>query len=172
MRPDKGIGFFANVLTITLTSAVLTACGGGGGNGDTNQQTPPASVTDSPAPTDNGTKSGTEGIGNLEQFFAKNIQANLTICRTCHIPGGVADTDTGKRFMLSTNAAEDYANLKASWTRLGGGVETNAILVKNADAAAAHSGGQNWPVGSKAYKDMATLFQCWSNPNSCTPSTT
>src|SRR5947208_15322377 len=57
------------------------------------------------------------------EFFAARVQPNLTYCRTCHIPGGIADTDKGRRLMLSSDTAEDYDNLKASWQRLGKGVE-------------------------------------------------
>lgn len=171
MRPNYGFRFSACVLSLALAT-LITGCGGGGGGGDSNQAVPPSSVTDTDNNSGNSGGTGSSAAGNMESFFSKNIQSNLTICKTCHVPGGIGDTSLGKRFMLSSNNAEDYANLKKSWTTLGGGVETNLILVKNADAAAAHSGGQNWPVGSKAYKDMATLLSCWNNPASCQPATT
>jgi hypothetical protein len=80
----------------------------------------------------------------------------------------VADTDKGKRFMLSTTAAQDYANLQASWERLDKGVETNRILLKasNTDPEP-HSGGAPWPKGGVPYEAMKLLFSCWNDPASC-----
>ena len=171
MRPNAG--FVVSTCTLLLITAAtsLTGCGGGGGKDNSSQTAPAASLTNTGSSSSTTTTTTTTAI-NLDAFFASNIQPNLETCRVCHIPGGVADTALGKRFMLSKNAAEDYTKFKTSWTTLGGGVETNLILVKNSDAAAAHTGGQNWPTGSKTYKDVATLFKCWSDPASCAPSST
>jgi len=171
MRPRYGFRFSACALSLVITTLIAGCGGGGGGGDDDNQNIPPANVSENNNGNNNTPGSGSTNVGNLETFFSQNIQTNLNFCRTCHVPGGIGDTDLGRRFMLSSDSAQDYTNVKASWTRLGGGVESNAILVKNSDAKAGHSGGQSWPVGSKAYNDMATLFKCWDNPASCQPAT-
>ena len=102
------------------------------------------------------------------EFFAARVQPNLTYCRTCHIPSGIADTDKGRRLMLSSDTAEDYDNLKASWERLGKGVEANRILLKasNTDPEP-HTGGAPWPKQSAQYAAMKTLLLCWNDPADC-----
>lgn len=103
-----------------------------------------------------------------KDFFAANVEPNMKTCRTCHIPGGVADTDKGHRMMLSSNPAEDYDNLQTSWTTLGKGVETNRILLKasNTDPEP-HSGGTLWPKGGAQYNNVKIIFTCWDNPAGC-----
>ncbi|MGB1580177.1 MAG: hypothetical protein ACPHER_01570 [Nevskiales bacterium] len=112
--------------------------------------------------------SGSTEFANTEVFFSERVEPRLGFCRTCHIPGGVADTDDGRGFMLSTNSGDDYANLYASWEALGRGVEANRILTKASDTdAEKHSAGLIWPVGGDAYNDVASLFSCWDNPVAC-----
>lgn len=107
------------------------------------------------------------GGDKVKTFFTKNIQPQLSTCRTCHVRGGIADIPGGRLFMLSSSSSQDYTNFKNAWSALGGGVQTNPILVKNSDFKAAHTGGVNWPVGSKTYNDVVKVFQCWRDPKSC-----
>ncbi len=135
----------------------LAACGGGDSSGE------PQGSTNN---TGNGTGGNTEFSSSAE-FFDARIAPRMDFCRTCHIPGGVADVEDGKRFMLSSNSGDDYANLQAAWEALGGGVEDNLLIIENADKAEPHSGGKNWPAGSDAYNDMITLLSCWDDPTNC-----
>lgn len=113
-----------------------------------------------------GTDSGAPAK-TVQEFFGRSTQANLNFCRTCHIPGGVADTEDGKLFMLSSNSGEDYDNVYKSWIALGEGVETNKILTNPSDPAQHHSGGQPWPAGSQPYNSMKVVLSCWDDPPSC-----
>src|SRR5205085_2711157 len=110
----------------------------------------------------NGGGSGAS-FANAQQLFDGRVHSNLGFCRNCHVPGGIADTDKGRRMMLSSNSAQDYTNLQASWDRLGKGVETNLIL-QNASGQHVHSGGAPWPPDSQTYKDVKVLFTCWNDP--------
>ena len=124
---------------------------------------------------------GSSGSGNAtggsfstpQDFFAARVEPNLGFCRTCHIPGGVADTagtsvaTQGNLFMLSGDASQDYANLQTSWTKLGKGVSANKLLTNPSDPAQNHTGGQPWPSTSQAYQAMQTLLGCWDNPDGC-----
>src|SRR3569833_2734779 len=113
-----------------------------------------------------GTDSGAPAK-TVQEFFSRSTQTNLNFCRTCHVPGGVADTDDGKLFMLSSKSSEDYDNVYKSWIALDKGVETNKILTNPSDPAQHHSGGQPWPVGSQAYNSMKVVLSCWNDPDSC-----
>jgi hypothetical protein len=114
----------------------------------------------------NGGVPGTPS-SSVQEFFGKSTQSNLSFCRTCHVPGGVADTDAGKRFMLSSDSSRDYANLLTSWTALGKGIDSNKLLTNPSDPAQHHSGGQPWPVGSQPYNAMKVVLTCWDNPAAC-----
>lgn len=140
---------------VALVSVALTACAGN--YGDTKTQTgvtAPASTTTTATPSE-------------REFFAKSVAPNLGFCRSCHVPGGVADTDLGRKFMLSGDPTKDYDNIYSSWERLDKGVTTNKILTKPSDPAQAHSAGRPWPVGSQAYNAMKTLLSCWDAPSGC-----
>ncbi|AXQ28524.1 hypothetical protein D0B54_07430 [Solimonas sp. K1W22B-7] len=103
-----------------------------------------------------------------EAFFNARVKPNIPFCRTCHVPGGVADVDKGRLFMLSGNPAEDYAKFKSSWTALGKGVETNRILTKpSGQDPEPHSGGSPWLPTSQQYKDVKILLTCWNSPAEC-----
>ena len=143
------------VLVLVISAGLLAACDGGRFDGGLQGRADNAN-------TDNAS------FGTSEEFFASRVAPRMDFCRTCHIPGGVADTDEGKRFLLSSNSSEDYANTYAAWQTLGRGVESNMLIVENADPNEPHSGGKNWPVGSDAYKDMIALLSCWNNPAQCT----
>lgn len=121
--------------------------------------------------TPGGDQSPTPGpkkVATPQDFFAESVAPNMNTCRSCHVPGASADTAKGKRFMLSSNSAEDYSNLQTSWTTLGKGVETNRILLKasNTDPEP-HTAGALWPKGSVQYNNMKILFACWDNPAGC-----
>ncbi|MFA5940477.1 MAG: hypothetical protein WC809_14055 [Sinimarinibacterium sp.] len=107
------------------------------------------------------------GTGSVDEFFTARVQPRLAFCRSCHVPGGIADVDGGRNFMLSDNAAQDFDNLRASWERLGGNNPTSRILLMASGAETPHTGGQPWPVGSAAYDDMRTLLECFANPAGC-----
>ncbi len=145
-----------NTLLSIFVLLMLSACGGGSGDG---------------SPQGSAGSAGNTSFANSEEFFAARVAPRMDYCRTCHVPGGVADTEEGKRFLLSSNSAEDYANTHAAWLALGEGVESSMLIVENADNSEPHSGGKNWPVGSDAYEDMVTLLTCWNDPADCVLST-
>src|SRR5262245_14885272 len=49
-------------------------------------------------------------------LFARTVQPALSICRTCHVAGGVAalHEPVPARFLLA-EPADDFAQLKAAW---------------------------------------------------------
>ncbi len=143
---------------ILALSFMLAACGGGDSSGEPHG---------SDGSNNDGGSGGNTSFANSEDFFDARVQPRMDFCRTCHVPGGVADTSEGERFMLSSNSGEDYANMYAAWQALGEGVEDNLLIVENADKSEPHSGGKNWPPGSDAYKDMVTLLTCWDDPVNC-----
>ncbi|HVT34018.1 MAG TPA: hypothetical protein VHE37_00430 [Nevskiaceae bacterium] len=140
-----------------LAAAMLGACSG------TYSGTPQASAGGSGTPTGGGAGST---FASDKDFFTARVQPNLGFCRTCHVPQGVADTDTGKLMMLSPDPAQDYANLQASWIALAKGVDSNLIL-QNPSGAHAHSGGAPWPSTSASYAAMKLLLSCWDQPSGC-----
>lgn len=139
---------------IALTAFVLTlsACRGG--------DTTPNPVTAVDTAVGGATAS-------VEGFFADAVQPALAHCRTCHVPGGVADSDAGQRFLLSANPLEDYSRMRSAWQTLGEGVEDNALLIEPTEPAAQHSGGQPWPLGSGIYGSVKALLACWDKPEDC-----
>lgn len=146
-------------LVTAVLVLLLTGCGGGSYDGGTSN-----------AGNINGGGGGGGGESTTtEQFFANSVQPSLGFCLTCHVQGGVADTDKGRRFMLSSNSAEDFVNVHASWEMLGKGVETNRILTKSSNTdVEPHSGGAPWPKGGPAYNNMKIVLACWDNPATCT----
>ncbi|MFT5576818.1 MAG: hypothetical protein ACI89D_002347 [Bermanella sp.] len=150
-----------------LAVVVLAACGGGAASGAPQGIDPQLvderdSSIDTPVGSDNGTSAT-----DPEAFFLAQLQQPLAFCRTCHIPSGVADTDGGRRFLLSSNQTEDYANLYSSWQALGEGVDANAILLEASDPDEPHSGGKPWPKSGDVYAATYTLLSCWDAPESC-----
>ncbi|WP_394833383.1 hypothetical protein LVJ94_43445 [Pendulispora rubella] len=129
-----------------MTTGIIAACHDGGDDG--------------------GTSTSVAAVGSPEEFFAARVQPNLGYCRTCHVPGGVADKPEGRRMMLSPVTVDDYRNLQTSWTNLGKGVDSNLIL-QNASGQHAHSGGAPWATTSAAYQDMKMLLACWDDPAHC-----
>lgn len=98
--------------------------------------------------------------------FDARVQPTLAFCRTCHVPGGVADVDDGRRFMLNRDGSDDYVMLRASWEALGRSVDDNLIL-QHASGARPHSGGASWAVGSAPYANMRILLGCRDAPANC-----
>ncbi|HSW11709.1 MAG TPA: hypothetical protein VLI06_02645 [Solimonas sp.] len=142
-------------LLIAGTALLLTACGGSYSGGS--------------AGSSQGSGSGSSAkVGSEQELFSQRVQNQLDNCRTCHVPGASADVPEGQRFMLSSNRGQDYDHLKAAWTTLGGGVETNRILLKasNTDPEP-HTGGAPWAKDGAGYNNVKALFGCWANPAGC-----
>ena len=110
---------------------------------------------------------GGGGARSMEEHFSNQVQPRLDFCRTCHIPGGIADVEDGKDFMLSSSKSEDLRNLRASWERLGKNNPTSRILLMASGQETPHTGGAPWPVGSDAYKAMEALLKCFESPTQC-----
>ncbi len=117
----------------------------------------------------NGGGSGNTQFSNSEEFFKARAQPRLDFCRTCHIPGGIADVTDGKLFMLSSNKNDDLSNLRASWERLGKNANPPSRILKmpSGTDARSHTGGTPWPKNSDAYKDMAVMLACFDDPVAC-----
>lgn len=118
-----------------------------------------------------GTATGNGGSSaqarSVEEHFTGNVQPRLDFCRTCHVPGGIADVDDGRKLMLSSDRSADLENLRASWLRLGENNPTSRILLMASGQETPHSGGAPWPQGSDAYKAMDVLLQCFADPSAC-----
>jgi len=110
--------------------------------------------------------SNDQRFSNSEQFFTARVQPRLELCRSCHVPQGVADTDAGRRMMLSADKGQDLANLKGSWQAMGGNNPLSRILVM-ASGQQSHTGGTPWPGESAAYKDVAVMLACFETPDQC-----
>lgn len=104
---------------------------------------------------------------SMEEHFDLNVRRTLDHCRTCHVPTGVGDVENGRDFMLSSLRSEDLQNLRDSWERLGGNNPTSRILRMASGQEKPHSGGDPWPVGSPAYRNMDILLKCFGNPSGC-----
>lgn len=160
-----------NFWPIVALSLAVAGCGGGDFSGQDGSQQSANSV--SPDGTGNAGSQTCEATGNATPAnFASTVQPHLDFCRTCHVPGGVGDVADGKRFMLSSNAGQDAAMLRASWEALGGNNPTSRILLM-ASGQESHSGGVQWPKDSVAYKNVSALFasyeglQASSGGNNC-----
>lgn len=102
-------------------------------------------------------------------YFAANVQPALDYCRTCHIPGGTADADDGRLFMLAEqDTSADYDNVSLAWQALDEGVDSNRILLKaSGQDPQSHSGGSPWTTDSEPYRHMRRILGCWQNPDDC-----
>jgi endo-cleaving rubber dioxygenase len=117
---------------------------------------------------DGGPRPGGGSFSGPEDFYAKRVEPRLAFCRTCHVPGGVADVDDGRLLMLGPQPGNDYALLRASWEALGGNdPESRILLMASGRDTRSHSGGTPWPLGSAAYADMAVLLDCFETPEGC-----
>src|SRR5579872_6062435 len=168
--------FAATAALGLLLSLLLTACGSGSYSGA------PVGVGGSGASGSGGSggASGAGGSGgsgggfaSVQAYFQAEVEPNLSFCRTCHVPGGVADTagtsaaTQGNLFLLSADSSQDYNNVHTAWNALGGGVTTNKLLLNPSTPSENHSGGQPWPAGSQPYIAMDTVLTCWATPNAC-----
>ena len=141
---------------------ILVACGG-------NYSGAPAAGNSSGS----GNVASGSGYATPQAFFAAQVEPNIGFCRTCHVSGGVADTagtsaaTQGNLFLLTGDTTQDYNNVYAAWTALGGGVGTNKLLLNPSDPSQGHTGGQPWPSGSQPYTAMQTLLSCWNDPSGC-----
>ncbi len=136
------------IAMLGLTLSILAGCAGDyAGEADDN-----TAVDDTPAGGDH---------------FLTQVQPRLDFCRTCHIPGGVADTEDGHRFLLGANAAGDRDRVYDAWQALGEGVESNLLLIEPSMPAEPHSGGKPWPQGGLAYEAMKVLLQCFEQGSDC-----
>ncbi len=105
-----------------------------------------------------GPDSSGGSYSGVDDFYAKRIEPRIAFCRTCHVPGGVADVEDGRLYMLTPTGSGDLAALRASWEVLGGNNPTSRILLMASGQELPHSGGQPWAQGSSPYQDMATLL--------------
>jgi hypothetical protein len=159
-------------LSLCVLLIALSACSGNYGGADSSGS---ANVGNASNSNSNGNNNGggnnNTGGGTAtvtpRDHFAANVEPNMGFCRSCHVPGGLADKPDGNLFMLSSDTSKDYDNVFTSWTALGKGVTSNKILTKPSDPAQSHSAGQPWAVGSAPYVAMKTLLGCWDNPASC-----
>ncbi|MCG8316151.1 MAG: DUF11 domain-containing protein [Pseudomonadales bacterium] len=107
----------------------------------------------------------------LENFFNTNINPQMQLCGTCHIPGGLADIEDGNGFILYSDRSH-YESFNDAWAVLGEGVSDNPLLTMNSDPALNHTGFQNWPTTSAIYSNVEKLLGCWDEPTLCTISPT
>jgi len=131
-----------------LLSLSLAACSGGYGGG---------------ASGGNGGAASGASPRSMEELYTQRVQPNLAFCRSCHVPGGVADVENGRDFM----PGNDLASLKASWERLGGNNPTSRILLMASGQETPHTGGAPWAQGSAAYQAMDVLLKCFGDPAGC-----
>jgi len=111
-----------------------------------------------------GGSSGGASPRSMEELYTQRVQPSLKFCRSCHVPGGVADVEDGRDFMLGGN---DLASLQASWERLGGNDPTSRILLMASGQEKPHTGGAPWPQASAAYQAMDVLLKCFGDPAGC-----
>lgn len=144
-------------IALIVLGLLATACGGGQYSG-----TAPSDGDATPAP------SAPPNDGDPQSRF-DGAREHFEICRVCHVPGGVADVDDGRRLMLSSSGEDDYERIYNGWDVMGRGVESNLILgMPSGTADRAHSGGDNlWPVDSNAYNAVRDLLTCWDDPQNC-----
>ena len=156
--------FRFKLLLVSLSWAVLQVSGCGGdysGEDDTGGGDVAAGL--------NATSSPIESADNsfaLEEYFEQYVEPHMNYCGVCHVPGGVADTPEGDRFLL-LGSQSHYDSFEQAWMDLGGGVESNMLLVENSLASEPHSGGKTWPSSSEVYTRVATLLGCWDQPEQC-----
>ncbi|MEL0028530.1 MAG: hypothetical protein VW625_07715, partial [Perlucidibaca sp.] len=143
-----------------LLTLLLAACGG-------TYDGSPGAGTDTPAAGGGGGQDdGGSAATTLDGFFTGNLQGALDNCRTCHVPDGVADSASGRAFMLSSDRSQDLANFRSSWQALGGGVDSSRILTM-ASGRESHSGGAPWPANGTTYLNARRVIQCFADPSQC-----
>ena len=153
--------------SLTLCSAILlmlSGCGGGYSGTSNDAKGTAANLTDNGSGTGSGAT--TTQADTLKNFFDSHIEPSMQYCSACHVPGGIADTATGKLFLLQPGQS-DYDSFEAAWNAMGKGVDNNLLLRQNSDPSVAHTGGKTWPAQSQIHQDVATLLQCWDTPDNC-----
>ena len=151
-------------LTVILITLFLTACGGENGSNTVPAASEPNRSTEDKLPAN---ENQLINKTDIEDFFTQEIQPSLDYCRTCHIPDGIGDVEEGSDFLLSLEETQDYNHFYESWDILGQGIEENEILTRNADPNLKHTGGKLWPENSDIYQNLAILFACWSEDETC-----
>jgi len=153
---------FRHALSV-FTALAIAGCGGDySGDQDSSGSNSGRSLSETETPSSE--PRSTDDI--LTQYFATHIEPQMPFCGTCHAPGGIADTELGRRFMLN-NGSDHYDAFYAAWDALGKGVGSNNILAFNADSNVQHTGGKSWPANSPIYTHVATLLLCWDQPDNC-----
>jgi len=142
-------------ITSAAATLLLAACGAEYGGA---VATPAAPVS---PPT-----GSTQDCGDL---FTQRVQPRLAFCRTCHVPGGVADVPNGEAFMLSSLPAEDEAKFRAAWEVLGRNDDPPSRILRMASGtdARSHSGGMPWPVDSAPYQDVERMLLGFDDSTAC-----
>jgi len=87
----------------------------------------------------------------------------MSLCRTCHIAGGVAETPT---FLLTNNPAEDNARLLDSW----GMIQDDMLLIPAEVGGKVHGGGRLIYEGSAEYIRFQTWLDAVEQAASCSSS--
>ncbi|MGH8517226.1 MAG: hypothetical protein ACREUE_07175, partial [Panacagrimonas sp.] len=108
-------------------------------------------------------------IRDCDTLFTQHVQPRLDFCRTCHVPGGVADVEDGRDYVLSQDESQDLANLRAAYERLDKDAQGRSRILTMASGtdAESHTGGAPWPVDSRAYREMAALLDGFSDAEAC-----
>lgn len=153
---------FRHALSV-FTALAIAGCGGDySGDQDSSGSNSGRSLSETETPSSE--PRSTEDI--LTQYFATHIEPQMPFCGTCHTPGGIADTELGRRFMLN-NGSEHYDAFYTAWETLGKGVGSNSILAFNADNSVQHTGGKSWPANSPIHTHVSTLLLCWDQTDNC-----
>jgi hypothetical protein len=108
-------------------------------------------------------------VKSCDELFSQRVQPRMEFCRNCHVPGGVADVEDGRLFMLSADPSKDFANLRAAWENLGRNDSGSSRILKmpSGTDTRSHSGGTPWPAGSDAYREMEAQLLGFLNPQAC-----
>ncbi len=150
--------FLRKICPLLALTLVLSACGEYSGSAGT-------TGSDSAGPA-GPTVPGAGAPRTTAEFFSRNVQPGLGICRTCHVPGATAAlSENGRRFMLSPDPAQDQAQFTASWTALGGGADSRILTMSSGEEP--HSGGALWPKGGASYQNAARFIRCLADPATC-----
>ncbi|MFZ5602742.1 MAG: hypothetical protein ACOY7J_09830, partial [Pseudomonadota bacterium] len=97
MKPLSGFA-----LALLATIPLLPGCGGGGSSSSGSNSDRAATTAEA------GTTSTPSTAFDSHAFFDARIAPRLNFCATCHVPGGLADTDAGDGLLLSSNSASRY----------------------------------------------------------------
>lgn len=156
------------LIALATSSILLLGCGAQYAGTPDLSSDPGGNATPQPGGPDPGNGNDQPSGGSAEAHFDARLKAEMDFCRTCHVPEGVADTDDGRRLLLSENGDDDYQRTYDAWELMQRGVETSLLLTMPAGTAdRSHSGGEPWPPESQTYEDMRILLQCWDDADNC-----